>query len=109
MDTNRLLERLAAEDVDATTTQAPARLKARIYSALVTRLEETGPLLSLPATKAAGSQLCIFEEALVALPLSETVHSQNPCRVCHARILGERLEWAPIFWPACPYSKFHNG
>jgi hypothetical protein len=33
----------------------------------------------------------------------------NPCRVCHARVLGERLERAPIFWPGCPYSEFHNG
>jgi hypothetical protein len=33
----------------------------------------------------------------------------NPCRICHARILGERLEKAPIFWPGCPYSEFHKG
>jgi hypothetical protein len=109
MDTNRLLERLAAEDVDAPFERAPARLKSRIYSALVNRLAETGQLQSLPATKASGGQLCVFEHTLAIVPCSDAVTSKNPCRVCHARVLGERLEWAPIFWPACPYSKFHNG
>jgi len=108
MDTERLLEQLASVDMDASSECAPARLKSRIYSALVNHLSETGPLLSLPVTKANGRQLCVFEEAVAALPFSDGVKSKNPCRVCHARILGERLEWAPIFWPDCPYSTFHN-
>ena len=107
MTTDRLLERLAAGDLAA--ERAPARLKSRVYSALVNRLAETGPLFSLPATKAAGSRLCVFEEVVCALPLGEDVQSKNPCRICHARSLGERLDWAPIYWPGCPYSKFHNG
>jgi hypothetical protein len=109
MDTNQLLEQLAAGNVDAATERAPAQLKSRIYSALVSRLAESGPLLSLPATKAAGGRLCVFEETLALLPLPDGVASRNPCRVCHARVLGEHLDWAPIFWPACPYSEFHNG
>lgn len=113
MDTEHLLERLAATDVDTTLERAPARLKAKIYSALVTRLAETRPLLPLAASKADGGRLCVFEELLRALPVgeqqSERLGTMNPCRLCHARVLGERLEWAPIFWPGCPYSKFHNG
>ena len=109
MDTERLLEQLATADVNASSERASARLKSRIYSALVNRLAETGPLQSLPVTKASGSRLCVFEEAVAAMPFSDGVRSKNPCRVCHARILGERMEWAPIFWPACPYAKFHNG
>jgi hypothetical protein len=107
MTTHRLLERAADADVPA--GRAPARLKSRIYSALVERLAETGPLLALSACKGDGRTLCVFEEALAAWPLGEDAGSKNPCRVCHARVLGERLEWAPIFWPGCPYSDFHNG
>jgi hypothetical protein len=43
------------------------------------------------------------------LPLGAHLQAMNPCRVCHARVLAERLEHAPIFWPGCPYSEFHNG
>ena len=107
-DDERWLERLAEEaDVDAGVS-APARLKARIYSSLVQRLSQSGPLLSLGATKAAGSGLCVFEEAVAVLPVGEALGSMNPCRVCHARILAERVEHAPIFWPHCPYAAFHR-
>ena len=108
MDTQQLLERLAALEANAHPTRAPARLRSRIYSALVNRLSETGPLLSLPASEAAGGQLCIFEKALAALP-GEQIGSKNPCRVCHARVLGERLNRAPIYWHGCPYADFHKG
>lgn len=109
MADDRWMEQLAAAaDLDADSPdRAPARLKARLYSAVVNRLAETGPLLSLAATKACGSGLCVFEEA-VAMMRNERLGSMNPCSVCHARILGERLEHAPIFWPHCPYSEFHK-
>jgi hypothetical protein len=103
-----LLERLAAADVERVSEGAPARLKARIYSGLIDRLSDTGPLLSLTATKADGAALCVFEEALAMLPLGEPVGSMNLCRVCHARVLAERLDRAPIFWPNCPYAEFHQ-
>lgn len=109
MKTERLLERLAAIPDAPGSARAPARLKSKIYSAVVNRLAEAGPLLSLAATKETGARLCIFEEAVAALPLGEHIGSKNPCRVCHARVLGERLERAPIFWPGCPYSDYHNG
>jgi len=110
MDDDRWLERLADMTDFATGTpeRAPARLKARIYSALVNRQSETGPLLSLAATKAAGRGLCVFEQAIASLPVGERIGSMNPCRVCHARVLAERLDHAPIFWPHCPYAGFHR-
>jgi hypothetical protein len=108
MTAEELLERLAAIDDGPSAERAPARLKSKIYSALVSRLTETGPLLSLDAIKQSGTRLCVFEEVVAALPGSAQIGSRNPCRICHARVLGERLEWAPIFWPGCPYSEFHN-
>ena len=110
MDDDRWLEQLAGEvPIDtAAPAPAPARLKAKIYSALVEQLSETGPLLSLAATTAAGSGLCVFEQAVAVLPLGERIGSMNPCRVCHARLLAERLDRAPIFWPHCPYAEFHR-
>jgi hypothetical protein len=88
---------------------APARLKSKVYSSLVTAMAEAGPLLDLSEIKAAGEHLCVFEHLVVMSPVGPSVRSKNPCRVCHARILGEHVEHAPIFWPGCPYSEFHHG
>jgi hypothetical protein len=110
MDDERWIDRVAAAtgfDAEAP-ARAPARVKARIYSALVNRLSQTGPLLTLDASRAAGSRLCVFEAALAALSVDERLGSMNPCRICHARVLAERLDDAPIFWPGCPYSEFHR-
>jgi hypothetical protein len=86
--------------------RAPSRLKARLYSALVRTQAETGPLLSLPATKAAGHDLCPFEELVCIAPIGETAKCLNICRVCHARVLAEHFEDPPIWWPHCPYVRF---
>jgi hypothetical protein len=43
-----------------------------------------------------------------SLPLGEGIGSMNPCRVCHARVLAERVDHALIFWPHCPYAGFHR-
>src|SRR5262245_47500577 len=102
-------EQLAQAMDDLDEQRAPARLKSKIYSALVSRMAEAGSLLDLKETKTAGGHLCVFENSLTLLPLGKEVRSMNPCRVCHARVLGERLEHAPIFWPGCPYSDFHTG
>ena len=88
---------------------APARLKSKVYSSLVTAMAESGPLLDLSEVKAAGEHLCVFEHVIVISPVGPSVRSMNPCRICHARVLGERAERAPIFWPGCPYSEFHHG
>jgi hypothetical protein len=97
------MTRFANED------RAPAHLKSKVYSSIVTNLAQSGPLLDLREVKDAGGHLCVFEHAVSVLPVGAGVGSRNPCRICHARVLGERLEHAPIFWPGCPYSEFHNG
>jgi hypothetical protein len=101
-------DHLAAATGDATHERAPARLRSKIYSALVARMAESGPLLDLSETQEAGGHLCVFENALTILPLGTDIRSMNPCRICHARVLGERMHRAPIFWPGCPYADFHH-
>lgn len=109
MGDERWFERVADASGEWTPERAPARLASRIYSAVVAKMAEAGPLLDLRDTKMAGGHLCTFEDALAMLPIGTDVRSMNPCRICHARVLGERMEHAPIFWPGCPYSEFHNG
>jgi hypothetical protein len=100
-------ERLANATGPVPEERTPAIVKSRIYSAIVATMADTGPLLDLRSTKEAGGHLCVFEDALAVLPLGAAL-SINPCRFCHARVLGERMHAAPIFWPGCPYSEFHN-
>jgi hypothetical protein len=107
MKIEELLEAVASFDRAGGPAPAPARLKSKVYSALVSRQSAAGRLLPLAGSKDGGAALCIFEEAVAALP-GERLQSANPCRVCHARILGERMESAPIFWPGCPYADFHH-
>ena len=109
MSDNLWFERLVDATGELTPERAPARLTSRVYSALVARMAESGSLLDLVDNKRSGAQLCVFETALTVLPLGTDVSSMNPCRICHARLLGERMEHAPIFWPGCPYSDFHHG
>ena len=109
MTDDRWFERLAEATDDRPQERAPATLKSRIYSALVTRMAVSGSLLDLATTKEAGGHLCVFENVLTLLPVGREIRTMNPCRVCHARVLGERMDHAPIFWPGCPYSDFHKG
>ena len=110
MDSERFFSKLAdttepTHDADT----APARLKSRIYSRLLAEQAATGRLLSLVETRDAGRPLCVFEAAVSYAPVSHAIKSMNPCYVCHARHLAERLDRAPIFWPHCPYSEYHHG
>ena len=75
-----------------------SRLQSRIFSKLIQLEQEQGPLRVLSESRAAGERLCIFETVVAALP-GDDLQSRNPCAVCHARILGEWVEQAPIFWP----------
>jgi hypothetical protein len=102
-------EQLAEATRDETPDRAPAKLKSKIYSTLVSRMAERGSLLDLAGTRSAGGHLCVFETALAVLPVGAAARTMNPCRICHARVLGERMEKAPIFWPGCPYAEFHKG
>ena len=88
--------------------KTPAHLKAKIYSRLLSIQSETGPLASLTATSTNGRGLCVFEEAVRILPIGEQVKSLNFCKVCHARLLGEKLSKALIYWKNCPYADFHR-
>jgi hypothetical protein len=97
-----------AGDPEAGPLLAPARLKARIYSALIKRQQESGPLRSLAETKAGGAKLCIFEEAWTLAALGDEMKCLNLCRVCHARLLAEKMYKAPIYWSGCPYADFHK-
>ena len=88
--------------------RAPSRLKSRIYSALIERQQSDGPLLSLSEVKARGRRLCVFEELVQIAPVGESAKQSNLCRICHARVLAEKIENAPVYWPGCPYAQFQN-
>ncbi len=96
-------------DEQALDERAPSRLKARLYSALVRKQQETGPLMSLEETRRTGHGLCVFEKLVQIAPVSEAAKSPFFCRACHARILAENYENAPIFWSWCPYVGFQKG
>jgi len=98
----------AAEPIEGELAKAPSRLKAKVYSALLRRQTESGPLLSVSATEASGRSLCVFEKAVEVLPVGERIKGLNFCRVCHARVVAEKMQNAPIYWPHCPYSQFQN-
>lgn len=87
---------------------APARLKSRVYTALIRAQQEEGSLETLSETKLAGRGLCIFEELVQIAPVGEAMKSKFYCTVCHARALAERMENAPIWWPHCPYASFQK-
>ena len=106
-----ILERhLAEAEVagDSSHPTAPSRLKSRIYSALMRQHAASGPLRPLSGTRAAGRGLCVFESLTSACSTDKGVEQLNLCRVCHARVLGEHVEGAPIFWHNCPYVDFQN-
>jgi hypothetical protein len=89
-----------------TTEQAPASLKARMYSALIHKQQETGPIRSLDATVSAGRQICVFEKLVQISPVGENAKAHFFCEICHARLLAEHFDNPPIFWAGCPYVKF---
>jgi hypothetical protein len=86
--------------------RAPSSLKARLYSALVRKQQESGPLANLEVTVSAGYDLCVFEKLVQIAPVNEQAKSPFFCGVCHARVLAEHFNHAPIFWSGCPYVKF---
>ena len=94
-------------DLELTESQpAPASLKAKVYSALMRRQAESGPLASLTENARCGSELCVFEQIVRISPVGESLKSFNICRLCHARVLAEHMDNPPIYWPGCPYVEF---
>ncbi len=88
---------------------ASSRLRSRIYSAMMLAAEAEGPLRALDQTCADGRELCVFEKLVEISPAGAAIQSLNYCRTCHARVLGETVENAPIHWHGCPYAAFKNG
>jgi hypothetical protein len=100
--------RMFSEEEPAMSEAAPSVLKSRVYTALIRAQQESGPLKSLQQTAEAGRELCVFESLVEIAPIGEQAKSLFFCQVCHARILAERLENAPIYWRHCPYVAFKN-
>ncbi len=105
---DQLFRMLCEFDEAAFEERAPSRVKARLYSAIIRDQQETGPLQSLSETHAAGHGLCIFESLVQIAPVGEKAKSPFFCWTCHARLLAENVENAPIFWAHCPYVSFQN-
>lgn len=102
-------DRLAdAAESSLSEMRAPARLKARLYTALVEWQAQTGTLRGLPEIRKSGRGLCVFEQLVQIAPVGQTAQSVFYCRVCHARLLAERFENPPIYWSNCPYVDFNK-
>jgi len=105
---DEFLQRIAGQaDLNDSAT-APSRLKSKAYSALMRLEAADGPLMSLKENKSCGQSLCVFEEFVQVAPVGERAKSLNICMVCHARVLAERLDRAPIYWGGCPYVAFQK-
>ena len=89
-----------------TGARPPSSLKARLYSALIRKQQESGPLASLKTSAKAGNAICVFERLVQIAPLGERATSRFFCEVCHARVLAESFDHPPVFWPGCPYVDF---
>ena len=103
---DKLFEHLAMHSEEAEEARAPSRLKSRVYSALVRKQQESGPLRSLDETRVAEHALCVFEDLWQRASSGAAAQCFNCCSLCHARVLAERLEHAPIYWANCPYVEF---
>lgn len=105
MSDQKFFERLAATVDFRSSTEMPSRLKSRIYSAMIRRQAETGPLMSLSETPGG---LCIFEKLVEGSPVGEKAKCLNFCSICHARLIAEHVEGAPLYWKHCPYADFQG-
>lgn len=104
---DELFSRLVQQTETAPSVErAPSRLKSKTYSALIRRQEQSGPLLNIVETARAGHGLCVFESLWSHMPLGTSAKCFNCCSICHARLLGENVEPAPIYWGNCPYVAF---
>ncbi len=88
--------------------RASSRLKSRIYSALMRAEAAEGVLASLSECEQGGGELCWWEKLILITPMPDTARSLNHCHFCHARILGEQVEGAPVHWRGCPYAEFQK-
>jgi hypothetical protein len=103
---DRLFKLLAREPGEARPERAPSRLKARLYTTLIQKQQESGRLRTLGETRNCGHGLCIFEDLWERVTKAQAAQSFNCCSVCHGRVLAEHLERPPIYWGHCPYVAF---
>ena len=108
MSNDKLWEDWARQVEEADNTPAPSCLKSKLYSSLINAQQQSGPLLGLKQTREQGHKLCVFERFVEMLPQQKDLQSFQYCNICHARVAGEKIENAPIFWPHCPYCEFQN-
>jgi len=87
---------------------APSSMKARLYSRLIHKQQESGPLASLDASVESGHKICVFEKLVQIAPIGEPAKSPFFCQVCHARVLAEHFDNPPIYWRNCPYVRFRE-
>ena len=106
LDFVELAERTQSSEPAA--SRASSRLRSRLLTSLVNRQAASGPLLSLKQCAHGGAELCPFEKLVAIAPVGEHAGQSYICNVCHARLLAERFEPAPIWWPGCPYSQFQK-
>lgn len=105
LDSERQMRALLADDQYGS-EPAPSSLKARLYSTVIRKQQESGPLASLDASVSAGNGICVFEKLVQIAPVPDLAKSPFFCQVCHARVLAEHFENPPIFWANCPYVRF---
>ena len=67
-------EQLAAET--PADESAGTRLRARVYTALVRKQMESGPIASVSETKTRGRDLCVFEELVQIPPFYDLVEKR---------------------------------
>lgn len=105
---NDLLFEALAEAIDLGPSRASSRLKSRIYSALMGAEAAQGSLASLDECQKYGRELCLWERLIQITPAPAKMKSLNHCHFCHARLLGEHVEGAPLSWRGCPYAAFQK-
>jgi hypothetical protein len=94
MSDNLWFERLAELTGDVTPERVPARLTSKTYSALWPEWPNRGRCSISQQRKKPAHGCASSSTPLTVLPLGYDVRSMNPCRVCHARVLAERMEQA---------------
>lgn len=104
----RLAEATASEPSASEPGKVSSRLKSRIFSAIMSAETAQGPLASLSSCGEHGRELCLWERLIQISPAPEAIKSLNHCYFCHARLMAEHFEGAPLPWRGCPYAAFQK-
>ena len=102
MDDERWLERVAAAtdfDADRAGARAGAAQGAHLFRAREPPGADRSPPHAWVRRRQPAADCACSKQPSPCCPSADRIGSMNPCRVCHARVLAERLDDAPIFWP----------